>query len=301
MQVFAEAGVVGEDVRGVEGKGFGDGNHRDSLGFFTLRGLAACEEFGKADKGARKEEHEGGERKDGGQVFGVLRHRAHVGWEGVGARAVDEGCNHDIVNGECESEEAARDDAGHEDGELHFEEGRPWARAEVVGGFDEAVVKVLQACEDGHDNVGHAKGHVRDENGPEAAINMARDKEHQERDTNEDVRHDERRVDEGVVNRLETVAPTVQGERGSCAEDARDDGREARDGERKPEALHERLDRVGARKDLLVPLRREANKTAAGIEETHRDAVWNKAVDDHENDGHVKEGQHEAQHHHGEE
>ena len=45
VEVFAEARVVGEDVGGVECKGFGDGNHEGSLGFFTLWGLAACEEF----------------------------------------------------------------------------------------------------------------------------------------------------------------------------------------------------------------------------------------------------------------
>ena len=49
-----------------------------------------------------------------------------------------------------------------------------------------------------------------DEDCPEAAVHMARGEEHEERNADEDVGHDERRVDERMVDRLQPPAPLVE-------------------------------------------------------------------------------------------
>ena len=63
-------------------------------------------------------------------------------------------------------------------------------------GEDEMLPK---ARENRHDNVRDTERDMGDEDCPEPAVHVAGDEQHEERNADEDVRHDERRIDERMV------------------------------------------------------------------------------------------------------
>ena len=182
-----------------------------------------------------------------------------------------------------------------------MEERVPRPRTKVIGRLRDAVVEVLQARENRHHHVGDAERDVRNQDRPEPAVDLHRHEQHEKRNANQDVRHDERRVDERMVNRLKTSLPAVERQRGRRPDHARDERRKTRDRQRQPEAVQKRRDGTIPREDLLVPLHREACELPLGVKEAHRDAVRNKPVDDHQQNRHIQKRKHKAQHRHGEE
>ena len=138
-----------------------------------------------------------------------------------------------------------------------------------------------------------------DQDRPESAFNLAGDEQHEERDADENVRHDERRVDKRMVDGLETVLPTVKRQRRSRANHAGDHRRESGNRQREPETVQQRLHRIAPREDLLVPSATEADEVPLGVEEAHGNPVRNEAVDDDQDDGNVEKGEDTPEHRHG--
>ena len=244
--------------------------------------LAAGEHFRNPHERAGEKQHQRRKREHRRKILRMLDHRRNVGRERIGAGAVDKRGDDHVVDRKRKREQSASDDAGHQNRQLNLEERVPGTRPEIIRRFNDAVVEILESGKHGHRHVRDAERHVSDENRPESAIDVDGDEKHQQRNADEDIGHHQRRIDQRMVNRLQPVLPAVERERRRRAENAGDYGRQTGDGQRQPETLQQRSDRIMSGKELFIPFERKtgARGLRSIMENVMMDVMYNIPSDD---------------------
>src|SRR5579864_5575990 len=152
-------------------------------------------------------------------------------------RSRGEGRDDDLVEGQGEGEEPARDERGGEDGPDDEAKRLPAVRAEILRRFDERRRRAPQPREhvvvDDHD----AEGRVTDDDRPQRQVDVARDESRVERDAGDDARERDREHEEERHGLTAEEAEAVHSERRGGAEHERDTGGDEPDPDGQPKRL----------------------------------------------------------------